>query len=139
MNEVITVDEITEAVSKAAELGPKEFEVRALRPAYGGSQNATLIMRKSDSDKLLSRGPIKINWTSCRLIERTRDSHCFRCWELSHVKAIYNRHDRQNLCLKCDKEEHKAAECPNKTYINGNGCRNSVSVRTQQEANRRQK
>ena len=59
---------------------------------------------------------MKSGWLSCRLIERVKDTRCHRCWELGHVKSQCTGRDRQNLCLKCAKDGHKAADCPNNPF-----------------------
>lgn len=116
IDQVTTVEEIREAVCGEIVIKPETFDVRALRPAYGNRQNATIIMPDEDAEKLLALGKIKIGWTNCKILERKKDVKCYKCWEYGHLKAQCSGQDRENLCLRCCKEGHKASDCQNPPY-----------------------
>ncbi|XP_060516193.1 uncharacterized protein LOC132695754 [Cylas formicarius] len=116
LDEVTTTDEIKEAVSKATGTNPSNVDERALRPAYGGRQNVTLIVSEAKAEKLINLKTIKIGWTSCRIYERQREDRCFRCWGLGHVKSQCKGPDREKLCRKCGHEGHKADTCLNNPF-----------------------
>lgn len=113
---VTNTEEIREAVSRCLKTEQENIDIRALRPAYGGRQNVTVILKSEDADKLIEMGNIKIGWTNCRIIERKQDTKCHRCWTLGHTKRDCIGPDRTTLCLKCAKPGHKAAECKNPAY-----------------------
>lgn len=116
IDEITTVDEIRASISKASGARLEAFEVRALRPAYSGKQNVTVVAPEAAADQLLQRGRIEIGWTNCRIFERKRDLTCYRCWEAGHTKDRCNGPDRQNLCLRCSKDGHLAKNCLNPPY-----------------------
>lgn len=116
MDEVTQAEEIEEAIAKTIGVEKQSFEVRALRPAYGNRQNATVIMKESDADRLIRAGKVKIGWTRCRVIERNNEPRCYRCWEHGHIKAECKGVNRENLCIKCAKVGHTANKCPNEAF-----------------------
>lgn len=116
MDETITETEIVEAVSKAINKEPKTFEVRALRPAFGSTQNATLIINEEDANKILKANFLRVGWTSCRVVERAALNRCPRCWEYGHSKGGCTGPNRENHCFRCSAEGHRASECKNKPF-----------------------
>lgn len=108
----------TEEDIEAAVLGtnpdnPQDLQIRAIRPAYGGSQNVPVIMPEPDANKLLRTGKLKIGWLNCTVTKRKTEAKCFRCWDYGHMRAQCTGPDRQDQCIKCCKEGHKAAHCKN--------------------------
>ena len=81
MDEITSIGEIKEAISNQVNIRTEEFEFRALRTAYGGRQNATIIMCKSDANKLIKTKTVVIGWSRCRIMERKQELRCSRCWE----------------------------------------------------------
>lgn len=116
MDETVNEREIKEAISRTIGKEDDKFEVRALRPAYGGKQNATLKMLEADASKLLQAGTIRIGWTKSRVVERENILKCTKCWESGHSGTECRGPDRSLLCLKCGKEGHKISECLDKPY-----------------------
>lgn len=116
MDETITKEEIVESVSKAINKEAKTFEVRALRPAFGNTQNATLIINEEDAEKLLKANSLRVGWTKCRVIERAATNRCPRCWEYGHSKGECTGPNREKLCWRCSAEGHRASECKNKPF-----------------------
>lgn len=116
MDEVTTEEEIKVAICKVISAEENDFKLSALRPAYGGRRNVTVIMTGKDADKLLKMDTIKIGWTLCRIRERKEVTRCYKCWEYGHIKSQCKGPDREALCLKCAKPGHKASECSNKAH-----------------------
>lgn len=116
MDETVNEDEIRDAVSKTFNIARDKFEVTALRPAYGGKQNATLKMLETDANVLLQAKSIRVGWTKARLIEREKITRCTKCWETGHVKADCPGPDRSELCLKCGETGHKISGCQNEPF-----------------------
>jgi len=111
-----TEQEITDAVAKEADTGEGELEVRALRPAFGGRQKATLVMSEAAAGRLLSKETLRVGWTTCKAAVRKREDKCYRCWEFGHIKAHCKGPSREHLCLRCGGEGHKARECTREGY-----------------------
>lgn len=104
MNAVKSESEIAKVISRATGAKTKDFEVRALRPACGNKQNATIVMNDQDANKPIQTGKLKIGWTQCMVLERKRDPRYYRCWEHGHIKAQCKGPDREGLCIKCVKD-----------------------------------
>lgn len=116
LDEVTNKADVEDAISKLIPLGTEPIEIRALRPAYGNRQNATVILSEKSANILIELGKIKVGWTNCRLVERKFEMKCHRCWETGHTKAECNGPNRQNLCLRCGKDGHKVAQCENVAF-----------------------
>lgn len=116
LDSITTEEDVREAVAKITTLDKNNFEVRALRPAFGNKQNVTVVIGVEEANKLLQVGYIKIGWMRCRILERKEEIKCFRCWKYGHKKTECTGPNRENSCLKCSKEGHKAINCPNKEY-----------------------
>lgn len=116
MDEVVTTEEIKEAIYKKTGIDPASYEVRKLRPAYGNKQNATIIMSAGSAQKLIELGSIRIGWIESKIVERKIQPKCYRCWVFGHKKAQCKGPNREQLCLKCAKDGHTAATCPNEPF-----------------------
>lgn len=113
IDDITSIDEIKEAVHKSMGVEMQHIDARALRPAKGGRQNATVILPADAADKLVVLGKIKIGLVRCRISEREKEIKCYRCWENGHTRKDCTGPDRSNMCMKCGKEGHKAASCTN--------------------------
>ncbi|XP_030757765.1 uncharacterized protein LOC115883538 [Sitophilus oryzae] len=116
LDEVTTIEEITAAICSALSIEKCEVDVRGLRPAYGGKQNATVIIAKDEANKLLQLGQIPIGWMNCKMAERQREIKCYRCWQYGHIKSQCEGPDRSSQCVKCSETAHKAVDCKNEPH-----------------------
>lgn len=116
MEEDVTIEEIQKSVAKETESDSQLIEVRAIRPAFGGRKNATVILADKEANKLIQKGKLKIGWTFCKIMERKKDSRCLKCWEYGHQRDQCQGPNRDNLCRKCTQEGHKAAVCTGKLF-----------------------
>lgn len=116
LDELATEEEIREAVAKELSISSETVEVRALRPAFGGRQNATVILAESIANKLSGVETIRVGWMACKIVERAFSQICYRCWEPGHIKNNCSGPDRERLCLKCGQPGHKIASCTNEEY-----------------------
>ncbi|KAK9746623.1 hypothetical protein QE152_g5891 [Popillia japonica] len=58
LDDVTTTEEIVEAICRDTRVKPDTFEVRALKPAFGSRQNATIITPTAIGEKLLQNATI---------------------------------------------------------------------------------
>lgn len=116
MEEDVTTEDIQKSIIKETESDSRLIEVRAIRPAFGGRKNATVILPDNEANKLIQKGKLKIGWTFCKILERKKDSRCLKCWEYGHLRDQCQGPDRDNLCRKCTQEGHKAAVCTGKPF-----------------------
>lgn len=116
VDEDTTDDEVKKAIADATTASLSDFELKARRPAYGGKCNFTVIIGETAAQKLLGPGKVKVGWVSCRVVERKPELKCFRCWEYGHIKAQCTGVDREQMCMKCGKEGHKAKQCEYTQY-----------------------
>lgn len=102
MEEVVTKDEIDNAVVTRTIINRNLMEIRTLRTAFGGKLNVTVIVPHAETQTLIELGKMKIGWTIyvrlCKIIEIKRDFKCLRCLE------------RERLCRKCGKDRHKVLQ-----------------------------
>lgn len=113
MDETATEAEIRAAIGETMSLKEDSFKLSALRPAYGGKKNITVIMAEKDAERFLEMKTIRIGWMSCKIKERIAETRCYKCWAVGHTKANCSGPDREALCLKCTQPGHKALNCPN--------------------------
>lgn len=116
MDELTTEAEIKKTVADVIKISEESIEVRALRPAYGGKQNATLIVDDVTGNNLIAMGTIQVGWSQWKIQERQKDARCFVCWGYGHNKVNCKGPNRESLCLKCGKEGHIAKVCKNKPF-----------------------
>ena len=117
LDAVTSSEEIGEAVCTALKAEREEIQVRALRPAYGNTQKATIILKAELTQKLIeSHKKLKIGWTYCRVRLRQDNSWCSTCWKEGHRSQECKGPDRTKLCMRCGKEGHKRLQCQNQVY-----------------------
>lgn len=111
LDEETTEEEVQTAITEVTGSSAESVDLRARRPAYGGTYNITAVVNRADAGILLKAGTIRIGWGKCRIQERITAVKCYRCWEYGHTKTQCDGPDRENLCLNCAQEGHKAADC----------------------------
>lgn len=104
-----TTEDIKEGFS--ALIGEEEIRISALRPAFGGTQNATVLVPGLVAKKLQDVSRIQIGWVCCRLVQRESETRCYRCWEFGHLTNGCKGVDRSKLCFNCGREGHVRATC----------------------------
>lgn len=109
-----TLEEIKEAVVAALpETTTDVITVKALRPAFAGRQNATLILPTEIAERLLDKRSLRVGWGFCRVVEREEVTQCFRCREFGHITRNCQGPDRSKLCRRCGAEGHNVIQCSN--------------------------
>lgn len=73
LDKSFTEDDIKEAVNSAVGVKIENFEVRAIRPAYRGRQNATFKMYEMDAENMIKMGTKIIRWIKCKVVERKNE------------------------------------------------------------------
>lgn len=114
LDELVTREEIVGALSQAAECSKEDLVVTSLRPAFSGTQNATVRMPVAVARKITTAGRVLVGPISCRVRIREPDQKCYKCWETGHKAEGCQGLDKSKLCYKCEGEGHKSRECPQK-------------------------
>lgn len=104
-----TLEEVKEGFRSV--IGEEVVRVGQLRPAYGGTQCATVLVPGIAARKLTGVTRIQIGWVSCRLIRREEETRCYRCWEMGHTSGNCKGEDRRNKCFNCGQDGHYWANC----------------------------
>ena len=103
------------ALQKAAgdELTVTNDAIRALRPAYKGTEIASINLPEEVARKVIGdRGKIRTGLVNCPVKEVTRPQKCFKCWNTGQIASkCPSQIDRSGLCLKCRQAGHKIADC----------------------------
>ena len=117
VEETTTTQEVKKALQHAAggEYTIPENAVRSLRPAYRGTQIASVRLPEEAARKVINdRGKIRIGLVNCTIREVSRPLKCYKCWHAGHIATnCPSQIDRTVLCMKCGKRGHKIAECKN--------------------------
>lgn len=82
MGVVTNTDKFAKAISKYTGIREEEFEVRSFHPAHGNKQNATIVLKDSDVEKLIEMGKIRFGWTQSKRLKRKNDIRSYRCWNI---------------------------------------------------------
>lgn len=115
MDGITTEEEVMDAFRNIGVIG-HDITLKSMRPAYGGSQNATIEIENRAAINILKTGKIKIGWINCRLVERVTPHKCHKCQEYGHVARNCQGPEREERCLQCGKTGHKAKECKDKDF-----------------------
>ena len=103
-----TALEVVDAVDKA--LGRKtKSTVVSMRPAYGGSIRANILVPAEDAEAITAARDLRIGLVTGRFTEAPK--RCRRCWATGHLAAQCKGQDRSRLCMRCSREGHMARDC----------------------------
>lgn len=92
-------------------LNVDDAEVTSLRPAYAGTQKATIKLTQGATKTLVKKRRILIGWISCRVKMREELQRCYRCWETGHMASARKGPDKSGLCFSCGEEGHQKRSC----------------------------
>ncbi|KAM8702461.1 hypothetical protein ACLKA7_001792 [Drosophila subpalustris] len=107
-----TSEEVLEAVFKAIDCDLSSEAAPKLRPAYQGTQTATLILPRDIADQILKLGKMRIGWAVCRLRAKVEPRRCFKCLNFGHIASrCRSKYDATKLCFNCGGENHTAKDC----------------------------
>ncbi|KAM8702483.1 hypothetical protein ACLKA7_001814 [Drosophila subpalustris] len=107
-----TSDEVLAAVFKNIEGDISAESAPKLRPAYQGTQTATLTLPKDIAEHLLKLGKIRIGWSVCRLRTEIEPRRCYKCLSFGHIASrCRSKYDAAKLCFNCGGGNHAAKDC----------------------------
>lgn len=109
LDELATVEEVTQAVSTAVEEAG-EIKV-ALVKQDRGLQLAIVSARPEVISRILSLGRLKIGYVSCRVRLWQETKRCFKCMGSGHESRECKNADRSKCCRKCGLADHFAKDC----------------------------
>ncbi|GBP42973.1 Uncharacterized 50 kDa protein in type I retrotransposable element R1DM [Eumeta japonica] len=118
IDEETTKNDVREALQEAAGDDYKiPEEVIKIRPAYRGTQTASVRLPAATAQKILGeKGKIRIGWVNCRIRAVKTPLRCYKCWHFGHTTVqCKSEVNRSGLCIKCGQTGHQAAQCPNKS------------------------
>ncbi|KAM8701847.1 hypothetical protein ACLKA7_004892 [Drosophila subpalustris] len=108
-----TSEEVLEAVFKAIDCDLSSEATPKLRPAYQGTQTATLILPRDIADQILKLGKMRIGWAVCRLRAKVEPRRCFKCLNFGHIAS---RCRTQDLLAKIVEERNIDVAILSDTY-----------------------
>ncbi|CAG9787876.1 unnamed protein product [Diatraea saccharalis] len=114
LDDAVEALDIHEAVSEQGGCQTDTVLVSEIRQSRRGMGTAVVRCPISAAKKLIEGGRkrLLVGWVSVAInILPSKPMRCFRCHELGHVVAKYDRVDRSALCLRCGGPNHKAREC----------------------------
>lgn len=112
-----TKDDVRKALQEAA---GDDYEIPGevikIRPAYRGTQTASVRLPAATAQKVLGeRAKIRIGWVNCRIRAVKTPLRCYKCWHFGHTTVqCKSEVNRSGLCIKCGQTGHQAAQCANK-------------------------
>lgn len=106
-------EEVQAALVSALNLPKEEVKVKAIRPAFGGTQMALVTMARAAALPLINEGKVRIGWVKARVRERVTVPRCFSCLGFGHTSAKCTQRSNEKLCFLCGCKDHLAASCKN--------------------------
>jgi hypothetical protein len=117
LDSMTTKEEVKESVIATGLIKRKErLLVKALRPAYGESQTATITAIEEDARRIIKEGTVRVGLSLCAAQERLDLEKCYRCWGYGHKARDCEEEDRSESCRKCAKTGHVKKHCIELAY-----------------------
>nr|CAH7734936.1 unnamed protein product [Callosobruchus chinensis] len=116
LDSITTKEDIISALKVTLGDDVARCRVTSIRPAYGESQNATVIADTDVARLLLKKGTLLVGLIHCPVKEREMTGWCHRCWEMGHDRKKCQGPNRADLCFKCAKPGHTMKDCTNDPY-----------------------
>ncbi|GBP51466.1 hypothetical protein EVAR_44441_1 [Eumeta japonica] len=94
IDEETTKNDVREALQEAAGDDYKiPEEVIKIRPAYRGTQTASVRLPAATAQKILGeKGKIRIGWVNCRIRAVKTPLRCYKCWHFGHTTVQCKRY-----------------------------------------------
>jgi len=113
LDKMTTVSEVESCIRSTLGLPANDLtiKVKNIRPAYAGTQRATVRLKSADAITLAKKGRIKIGWINARVRLKETATRCFRCLGYGHTTHTYRGPDPAKSCSLCTSESHRASTC----------------------------
>ncbi|KAF0748135.1 Uncharacterized protein FWK35_00018869 [Aphis craccivora] len=113
LDKVTTATEVECSIRSTLGLAADDLTIKLknIRPAYAGTQRATVRLRSADAITLAKKGRIRIGWINARLRLKETATRCFRCLGYGHTTHTCRGLDRAKACSLCTSESHRASSC----------------------------
>jgi len=99
LDEMVTAKDLQNALSEQIGISLDATAIKSLRPAFGGTQRATITLSAAHAKKTLTAGKVKIAWSICRIRESNAPLKCYKCLEFGHIAAnCSSSEDRSGCC-----------------------------------------
>ncbi|GBP39671.1 hypothetical protein EVAR_25495_1 [Eumeta japonica] len=112
IDEETTKNDVREALQEAAGDDYKiPEEVIKIRPAYRGTQTASVRLPAATAQKILGeKGKIRIGWVNCRIRAVKTPLRCYKCWHFGHTTVqCKSEVNRSGLCIKCGQTGYRSS------------------------------
>ena len=102
------------ALAELAGVPVEALKVKAMHPAYGGTQMAIVTMPRGNALNIIRSRKANIGWLIARVREKVTVLRCFRCLAFGHLsqKCSSGNNSTKPFFL-CGATEHLAANCKN--------------------------
>lgn len=88
-------EDIVDAIFRETPAPGETIRVINLRPAYGGTQTALVLMPVGQTSGFVDKGRLKICLVSCRVrVAERGKTRCFKCLAFDHESKDYKGPDR---------------------------------------------
>lgn len=93
IDEVTTKEEVYNAIKSLPGLeGIESSDITGLRPAYAGTQTATISLPAPKAKKLIQLGKVKVGWVNCRIRERVQLKNALNAFSMATCPVIAVAH-----------------------------------------------
>jgi hypothetical protein len=113
LDDSVTPQEVTAAISKAGECSPNLIKTGEIRREASGLGSLWLSIPVAAAKKVAQARRVCVGWVSARVqLLEPRGLRCFRCFEPGHVRSKCTAEvDRSSTCYRCGQDGHKAGQC----------------------------